>query len=682
MEKLSQILNQIDNQDFAGLSDFVWWYGVVEDRKDPLYLGRLKVRCIGFHTDNKDEIPTDELPWAQVISPITSSGISGIGTTPVGLIEGSHVFGFFRDGKEGQEPVVLGSCVGIPSVMANRRKGFFDPRSFEDKTMYPYPPFYIDRTRDGKPGHIVDFHENVDKVYYFRGENTYAKTGSKLYYEYDSVSDKAIAIVKQTNDDFVRASLQTYSSNPNENFMEFDDEGKMLYSFPSIPLLSFTKQRLKLKTDRYYKDNPVESDSEEYQTTLNPFSEIYKSLYGVNNMIDEYRRNLHTGILTADPKVTISVPVNCYDPEYPFNHVTYTESGHAFEMDDTPNKERIRILHRSTSFIDFQNDGSRIDNVIGRYYLTTDSNFESFIMGNEIKNVGGNQNILINSRGATTNSIFRIKGKGNYEIKSDSGNIMITAGENIILKAKKILHTRQDGNEDLLTQTFEKFNLEVKNSPIINFDNVQQFALKTLGSMGVNAGQLDQNVLGVFNNTIDDKYIKTVLGKASETYNNLLGSNAKVESASTGNLMHYVVNPLRDIILKHSFDEDDEGILTPTYTGLKIGGQGVRVESRLGNAEFNLNGPTSSFSVSSGSSIDLNSLGGKINLQNLLANISIGNDGRISIKNQTSSLKGIVDKLLDAINSLTVTTPSGPSGPPINSSAFTAIKQELSTFLN
>src|SRR5210317_1151751 len=120
MERLSSALRELESQDFAGLSDFIWWYGVVEDRKDPLFLGRVKVRCIGFHTDDKDEIPTDELPWAQVISPITSAAISGIGTTPIGLVEGSHVFGFFRDGREGQEPVVLGSCIGIPSIISNK----------------------------------------------------------------------------------------------------------------------------------------------------------------------------------------------------------------------------------------------------------------------------------------------------------------------------------------------------------------------------------------------------------------------------------------------------------------------------------------------------------------------------------------------------------------------------------
>ena len=31
----------------------MWFTGVVEDRIDPEYLGRVKVRCIGLHTDDK-----------------------------------------------------------------------------------------------------------------------------------------------------------------------------------------------------------------------------------------------------------------------------------------------------------------------------------------------------------------------------------------------------------------------------------------------------------------------------------------------------------------------------------------------------------------------------------------------------------------------------------------------------
>ena len=115
------------NNNFIGMDGFLWFYGVVEDRQDPYMIGRVKVRCFAHHTDNKTTLPTEDLPWAQVILPVTSAGISGIGQTPLGLVEGSHVFGFFRDGEARQEPVVMGSLPGYPTEQANTEKGFYDP---------------------------------------------------------------------------------------------------------------------------------------------------------------------------------------------------------------------------------------------------------------------------------------------------------------------------------------------------------------------------------------------------------------------------------------------------------------------------------------------------------------------------------------------------------------------------
>ena len=45
---------------FMGLDGFIWFIGVVEDRNDPSKLGRVKVRCLGFHTEDKNDIPTQQ----------------------------------------------------------------------------------------------------------------------------------------------------------------------------------------------------------------------------------------------------------------------------------------------------------------------------------------------------------------------------------------------------------------------------------------------------------------------------------------------------------------------------------------------------------------------------------------------------------------------------------------------
>ena len=134
----------MNDQNFLGKNNFIWFNGVVEDRMDPTYTGRVKIRCIGFHTASKSNLPTSDLPWAQVVLPITSSSISGIGQTPLGLVEGSWVFGYFRDGERCQEPVVLGSLPGRPSEYGNPNKGFYDPNPRTDDTTKSIYPREID----------------------------------------------------------------------------------------------------------------------------------------------------------------------------------------------------------------------------------------------------------------------------------------------------------------------------------------------------------------------------------------------------------------------------------------------------------------------------------------------------------------------------------------------------------
>ena len=95
---------------FMGKDGFHWFFGrVVNRHSDPLQLGRVRVRVFGLHTDNENLIQDDHLPWAITIQPVTSAGIFGVGGPPSGLIEGSHVFGFFADGKDAQVPIVIGS---------------------------------------------------------------------------------------------------------------------------------------------------------------------------------------------------------------------------------------------------------------------------------------------------------------------------------------------------------------------------------------------------------------------------------------------------------------------------------------------------------------------------------------------------------------------------------------------
>ena len=104
------------------------YYGVVESRADPKQLGRVRVRVLGIHTEDKVQLPTADLPWATVLS--HDGANSGLGTTPSFFVEGTWVLvGFFDDHM--QEPYIIGGLPGIPSTKSSNyaTEGFTDPNN-------------------------------------------------------------------------------------------------------------------------------------------------------------------------------------------------------------------------------------------------------------------------------------------------------------------------------------------------------------------------------------------------------------------------------------------------------------------------------------------------------------------------------------------------------------------------
>lgn len=101
------------NQHIIGIDKTVWFIGTVENRDDPLTLGRCQIRISGLHPDDKTLVPTTDLPWAMPMLPITNShASSGIGMSPVGPVVGTLVFGLFLDGMDRQQPMMMGTLGG------------------------------------------------------------------------------------------------------------------------------------------------------------------------------------------------------------------------------------------------------------------------------------------------------------------------------------------------------------------------------------------------------------------------------------------------------------------------------------------------------------------------------------------------------------------------------------------
>ena len=100
-----------------------FYLGVVEDRFDPLKLGRVKVRIMGLHTHDKAILPTEDLPWAYKIQPTTSGAMTGIGHSPVGVVEGTWVAIQFIDPDQ-QMPFVVGTFGGTPQSLTPPLESF------------------------------------------------------------------------------------------------------------------------------------------------------------------------------------------------------------------------------------------------------------------------------------------------------------------------------------------------------------------------------------------------------------------------------------------------------------------------------------------------------------------------------------------------------------------------------
>lgn len=90
-----------------------WFVGRVIDGAPPAGLeGRVRVRIFGIHSDDVNDIPQADLPWAQVMNPSNSYGVSGLGVMPH-IQAGAMVFGIFLDGVNSQLPLILGSLPQI-----------------------------------------------------------------------------------------------------------------------------------------------------------------------------------------------------------------------------------------------------------------------------------------------------------------------------------------------------------------------------------------------------------------------------------------------------------------------------------------------------------------------------------------------------------------------------------------
>jgi len=597
---------------FQGKDGYIWWHGVVEDRKDPLMIGRCRVRILGWHTANKSELPTADLPWSQVLMPITSASQVGVGQAPVGPIEGTWVMGYYRDGELAQEPVMVGTLHGIPERYAKIDTGFYDSRldtpdkdrqAMTDKgksspggtpatmTAFPFPPKNIETVSGGEVK-ITEFTDAERRSKSFLGGSA-----ANSWEEFQNPRN----INVPTTSVYARG--------------EDDDSTKV----NTTGIIAF-KNRNRLATN--------------ITTAFKPNAELQSRIPA-----DEW-----DSLNNASQDITkISQPPSPYGAKYPFNHVYESESGHLIEIDDTPSKERLHWYHRSGTFTEFHPKGIRTDRTMGHHYNIVTGNEETYIRGAEKKAI-------------SLDSIQNIGGKAEFvsgkdmKIMSEAGNLTIDAGTGI---------TTISGNQIFIDA---KNVLTLKGVQIIRDDDSAldevkgDYGLKTQGKTEISAGALKFGTPGRLDINAFGGKAETIGGASEETIANVgppPAVNAKLIKAMIGKIvLEALVNGGIDLNVGPggSFGTISIGKLGDINIGTLTGPGGITLQAVVG--PISITTPmTAELSGATGVTIG-SAATPVVDIKGVSVNVG-----------GSSSPALLAKDFLDLFKDHTHPTPNGPSGP-------------------
>lgn len=211
---------------------FAWFFGVVEDVNDPLEIGRVRVRVYNVHPTSVQQMPTESLPWASVIVPVTGGSLVGVGQSPVGVQVGTTVLGFFADASEMQIPVVLGCLPGLSegqeskndvSLLARGRdltnKSAVGPEPAPSyNTRYPY-----NRVLRSAAGHVIEVDDTPgnERLHIYHKSGTYIEIqpdGTKI----DKTNGKSYRISNDNDIIYVNGSLTIQSTGVTNIIAESD----------------------------------------------------------------------------------------------------------------------------------------------------------------------------------------------------------------------------------------------------------------------------------------------------------------------------------------------------------------------------------------------------------------------------------------------------------------------------
>ena len=350
--------------DFLGYN-FIWFIGEVEDRNDPLRVGRVRVRCFGWHSTDKAELPTTSLPWAQTIQPVTAPAAAASG-----LVEGTWVFGFFMDGEDAQKPMIMGQIPGYR----------FDKNGKNGESELP---------RAAR----CEFDSTS-------AENLKAEIESKENFEYDPVEELEGG----------RTQAQQEAQNEEEK-LKLQGELNRINNLES--------PQSKLRRDTRITGIGFDPHSEEPSTWDEPEEPNDKTYPYVQTVASE------SGFITE----TIMGPFDAVEEllggksradQFTARQVTYDCVGGYDERRAPSGDKLVKVVGDNYEII----CGSSLVNIKGNVNLSVDGNMTQSVSGNYTLNVGGNHYVAIGG-----NDDKYVGGKGTYGYALGKDTFIVAGGD-------------------------------------------------------------------------------------------------------------------------------------------------------------------------------------------------------------------------------------------------------------
>ncbi len=604
--------------------DFVWWVGVVEDRHDPMYLGRCKVRCLGWHTEDKTLIPTNELPWAFPLMPITSASQTSVGQSPLGPVEGTWVMGFFRDGKDAQEPVMMGTLHGVPDLdirsVYTATKGFHDPRAFDGIIKSDEHPFGLESLQ-----------KNIRSL--LDGAST--RQEDKVPREPDSLEFSAFGDPVRITEQEQKSPYPdyNYSLEPTTNRLArgLADPTSRLVTTTDGKYKESSKSILKRKRDSRQAGQLGIITAGDFGSKLKQVKQFDPGIAGIT---------LSSKFVEPVIKPSISTfnePASPYNANYPYNHVTQTESGHVIEFDDTPEFERIHLYHRAGSFAEWHPDGKVVFKSASDMYTISHGNHFTHVEGQKLETIDKGYQLFVNKDKKSLDSNYSLKvgSGGSYYANVESGNYYISATRGTLESNTNIFQIGTKAGTEIKGSS----SLDIFTPQNINIDSDSDTTIQSQNFIARSEGKVDlTGISGGIN-------IKSELGAID------IGTTSI--PAIGGIRIHTGASPINIV--------SDE---------VTQGGAGMI------NLLLGLTGAMGALSIKPGfTEIFTPGIG------SFSANVlSLSSSSPISISAGSGSLKSVLFDMIDEIQKITVPTGTGNSGTPLNTAGFATLKTKILGF--